>query len=110
MYVNLHYSTFPALCKHKTVLTTTTNCGAYNFPTNRQKCAIFLQTCQGNIYYFERHITVESSTNPFSVLFSTLFPGPDHVLVICHQRAIHVSVLPDYGKVYFVQVCTGAKL
>ncbi len=32
---------------------------------------ILLQTCQLNIDYFERHITVKSSTNPFSVPFSS---------------------------------------
>ncbi len=61
-------------------------CEAYNVFTNRQKCAILLhillQTCQENIYNFERHITLNSSTNPFSVLFSILFYSPVRLLVI----------------------------
>ncbi len=66
--VNLPCWTFPALCKHYKVLS---KCKAYNFVTNRQKCTILLQTCVVNVFYFERHITVKSSTNPFSVPFSS---------------------------------------
>ncbi len=45
------------------------------------KHIILLQTCQENIYYFERHITVKSSTNLFSVLCSIPFSSPVCLLV-----------------------------
>ncbi len=73
-------------------------CEASNFVTNRQKCVtllhILLQTCQGT-YIILKDISVKSSTNPFSVLFSIPFSSPVRLLVI--------PLWPGYPAAFYPQ-------
>ncbi len=73
----------------KKVLTIKTQCEAFTFITSRQKCAILLQNCQENIYYFERHTTVKSSTNPFSIPFSSLSLPFSNTWFLLHYPSPH---------------------
>ncbi len=50
-----------------------------------------LQNCQENIYYFERYITVKSSTNPFSIPFSVPFCSPVRLLIMPSWDWRHLS-------------------
>ncbi len=43
-------------------------------------------TCQEKIYYFERHITIKSSINAFSVPFSIPFSSPVCLLEIPYNK------------------------
>ncbi len=72
---------------------------------------ILLQTCQGNIYYFERHITVNFLTNPFSVLFSIQFSSPVRLLVnpmpgvvLRLQDSLSLGTAPDLLDIKMVWV------
>ncbi len=75
--VNFHCWAFPALCKHyKCVHNKEQLWGILQTDING---VILLQSCLENLYYFERHVTVKYSTNPFSiphVPFFVPFSGP----------------------------------